>query len=227
MDASVAPHYLGTKGEEYARTHGMSVTNSLGYRLQSKFFKPYLRQDMHVLDFGCGNGALAEILEAHVGAIDGLEVNPHMRDRAVKRGLNVYESIASLPNDKRFDAIISNHVLEHIPDVVTTLKKLREYLADGGVFITMVPIEDFRTRRNRRWRSNDKDHHLHTWTPLLFGNTLQEAGFIPNTLEVITSAWMPRAFFLGETWLQQSMCYLTSRILRRRQLRAVASVIGG
>ena len=61
----------------------------------------------------------------------------------------------------------------------------------------MLPIEDFREKRNQEWDANDPNHHLHTWTPLLFGNTLAEAGFIPRELRVVTHAWHPKLFFLG------------------------------
>lgn len=224
MDSLVASHYVGEKGREYAYGHQQQILTHMGYRLQSKFFLPFLRTDMQVLDFGCGNGSLAKALQPHVKGIEGLEVNQYARELAIMQGINVYDSITSIPNGKEYDAIISNHVLEHIPDVVTTLRLLRHYLCAGGICVVVVPIEDFRTRRNRHWNPRDKDHHLHTWTPLLFGNTLSEAGFTPRTLDVIASAWTPRLFFLGDTWLQSCASYLVSCCLRRRQLRAVASV---
>ena len=221
---TIASHYQGAKGIDYA-TGRQDVLNHLGYQLQTKFFRPFLTKDMHVLDFGCGNGSIAKALESHVASVEGLEVNPYARRLATTQDLTVYDSLSSLPPEKRFDAIISNHVLEHIPDVVNTLKVLGSHLAPGGVFVTVLPIDDFRATRNQTWTPDDPDHHLHTWTPLLFGNTLQEAGFEPKELKIITHAWYPKLFFLGDTWLQSIVCWLLSVLLKKRQLLAVASRI--
>src|SRR3990172_1001281 len=221
---SISPHYQGGRGEIYAtkRKYRQDVLNHLGYQLQKRFFAPFLKKNMNVLDFGCGNGSLAKALEPHVNSIEGLEVNSRPRDLAISQNLVVYDQISNLPDGKLYDAIISNHVLEHIPNVIATLKILRGHMQPDGIFIILLPIEDFRTARNKRWRSNDPDHHLHTWTPLLFGNTLQEAGLEPIKLSVITHTWTPKLFFLGDTWFQQLACYILSMLLKRRQLLAVA-----
>ena len=63
---------------------------------------------------------------------------------------------------------------------------------------------------------------MQTWTPLLFGNVLQEAGLKPLELRVVTHAWTPKLFFLGDTMIQSAACYLLSVYLKRRQLLAVA-----
>lgn len=218
---TIASHYQGDKGVDYA-TGRQDTLNHFGYQLQKKFFIPFLTKDMHVLDFGCGNGSIAKALESHVASIEGLEVNSYARSLAVTQNLTVYDSLNSLPKDKQFDAIISNHVLEHIPDVVNTLKVLSHHLTPEGVFVTVLPIEDFRARRNRQWDPNDPNHHLYTWTPLLFGNTLQEAGFEPKELKIITHAWTSKLFFLGDTWLQGLACWVLSVLMKKRQLLAVA-----
>jgi len=44
--------------------------------------------------------------------------------------------------DQVFDAIICNHVLEHIPDDRLAMAELRRVLKDGGYAIVMVPIMD-------------------------------------------------------------------------------------
>lgn len=220
---SVASHYEGEAGEKYAKGREQDALNHLGYQLQKKFFIPFLDKNMRVLDFGCGNGSLAKALAPHVSSIEGVEINQFPRNLARgKQQLEVYASLDCLPSDGKYDAIISNHVLEHIPNVIDTLKILHSHLVPHGIFVTMLPIEDFRSRDNREWREDDKNHHLHTWTPLLFGNTLTEAGFFPKQLKVITHAWSPKLFFLGDNWLQDLACLLLSVLLKRRQLLAVA-----
>lgn len=216
---NIASHYIGEKGKDYLYNETL---NHLGYQLQKKFYIPYLNKKMNVLDFGCGTGSLIVALQPYVGSIEGLEINENPRSIAtIQQNLIVHESLETLPDSKKYDVIISNHVLEHIPNVVDTLKKLHNHLVPGGIFITVLPIDDFRSSENSHWNSNDKDHHLHTWTPLLFGNTLDEAGFLPKQLKVITSAWSPKFFFLGDTWMQSIINYLLSVFLKKRQLLAV------
>ena len=220
---SFASHYKGDAGDKYSKGRGQNVLNHLGYELQKKFFIPYLKKNMHVLDFGCGNGSLAKALEPYVASIEGIEINKYPRKLAINENhIEVYGSLDLLPDTKKYDAIISDHVLEHIPNVIDSLKIIYTHISPGGLFITMLPIDDFRSKVNREWRANDENHHLHTWTPLLFGNTLSEAGFIPKELKIVAHAWTPKLFFLGDTWIQSVACYILSIYLNSRQLFAVA-----
>jgi SAM-dependent methyltransferase len=48
--------------------------------------------------------------------------------------------ITSLPfDDRSFDAVICNHVLEHVPDDRAAMRELRRVLAPGGWAILLVP----------------------------------------------------------------------------------------
>lgn len=222
---SVASHYKGDAGYKYSIGRDQNILNHLGYQLQKKFFIPYLKKNMHVLDFGCGNGSLAKVLEPYVASIEGVEINNYPRKLAIKENhIEVYGSLELLPETKKYDVVISNHVLEHIPNVIDSLKIIHSHISPKGFFITMLPIDDFRSKVNRKWRADDENHHLHTWTPLLFGNTLSEAGFIPTELKIVTHAWTPKMFFWGDTWMQSVACRLLSICLKSRQLFAVAAI---
>jgi 2-polyprenyl-3-methyl-5-hydroxy-6-metoxy-1,4-benzoquinol methylase len=220
---SIATHYQGADGKRYALGRRHDILNDLGSDLQCRYFTEFLKKDMNVLDFGCVNGSLANSIAPSVSSIEGLEVNPYTRDLAILRNnLTVFESLDALPPDRIYDAVVSNHVLEHIPNVVETLKGIRDRIVPGGLFITVLPIDDFREKINRKWSSDDPNKHLHTWTPLLFGNTLAEAGFSPQELKIVTSAWTPRLFFLGNGRLQSVAGYFLALMRKRRQLVAVA-----
>ena len=223
IDRNIASAYSGDKGEAYFIGRGQDKLMHLGYRLQAKFYRPHLKKHMEVLDFGCGNGSMAAILSDDVSSIEGFEVNERPRELAREElGLTVYSGFEALPAGRLYDAIISNHVFEHIPYPISMLSQLRDRLKPNGVLIIMVPVEDFRTARNIDWKSLDVNQHLHTWTPLQFAHTLREAGFEPREVRTITSAWTHKAFFLGEGLLQSVFGQLFARLKRRRQLLAVA-----
>ena len=154
---SIASHYKGTAGETYSKGRMQNEINHLGYTLQAKFFTPHLSKKMRVLDFGCGNGSLAKAIEPHVFSVEAIEINAYPREIAIKeQELTVYDGLSALPEEQKYDAIISNHVLEHIPNVIETLAILRSHLVSGGLFLTMLPIDDFRERNNRKWKIEDK-----------------------------------------------------------------------
>lgn len=121
-----------------------------------------------------------------------------------------------------YDAVVSNHVLEHIPDVCSTLYTLRQRLKPGGRLIVMLPIDDFRERYQRQWDHDDKDHHLHTWSPRLFANVLYDSGYDVQDVRVITSAWHPALYKFMRFGLTNLVCWSIAALLKRRQLRAVA-----
>jgi 2-polyprenyl-3-methyl-5-hydroxy-6-metoxy-1,4-benzoquinol methylase len=228
MEGLVSDHYRGERGRQYVSGRQDEVTlDHLGHRLQAHLYEPFLSSGDDLLDFGCANGSLARALAPHVRTVSGLEVNEHSRTLAASRGLEVFASLTDLPAARQFHKIVSNHVLEHIPNVAGTLQTLRRHLRPGGRLIVVLPIEDHRTARNRSWRPDDYDRHLYSWTPLLFGNLLDEAGFKPLQLEIINLAWSPKLFFLGDSPAQKVANWLLAGVLRRRQLLAVAEPAQG
>lgn len=220
-------YYSGESGEKYSKYIGQDKLSHLGHFLQSKFFLSKLNSKMNVLDFGCGNGALAKIIEPHVKSIEGIEVNDYPRELAKSNNnLIVYSSIEEVKkNLKKYSAIISNHVLEHVPNPIDTLAELKDLLEPNGILVFMLPIDDFRSPGNQSWNPGNLDRHLHTWTPLLIGNTFENAGYMPIKIQVISYAWSERFFFLGDTFLQALVCRILAIFLKSRQLFVVAKKI--
>jgi len=100
-----------------------------------------------VLDVGCGDGHFASI--AYDRPIDvGIDVlERDLREAASRPG--VYRSLvlASAPTlpfpDATFGTVVSNCVLEHIPDVDGALREISRVLRPGGTFATTLPSEHF------------------------------------------------------------------------------------
>lgn len=97
-----------------------------------------------ILDIGCGDGIFASIL--CTDQIDtGIDPDKAELD-AARETLAYRELIACFGNDipkpdKSFATIISNSVLEHIPDLVPVLKEANRLLADDGYFHITIPSD--------------------------------------------------------------------------------------
>lgn len=221
----VSDHYKDDAGSRYYEHH-QANPKSIGYRLNFDYFKPYLKPDDIVLDFGCGNGGMLLLLDEHVRKAEGLEVNPRAIEQARTLGLTVHAGLDQLPQRPVYDAVVSNHVLEHVRDVSTTLERLRGSMKPGGRLLLKLPLEDWRAREQRVWSKEDIDHHLHTWTPRLIGNVLYEAGFEVDEIRVVTSAWHPRLFPLLKWGLGRLAFRALAVLKKRRQLFVVGRVPG-
>jgi len=225
MKTSVSSHYLGDDGQKYVAQRQTGYIQR-GLRMNAERFLPYLHPSDCVLDFGCGPGDLMRLLKDHVARIDGLEVNPAAAVMARQHSAgSVFGSLDEIPPTATYDAIITNHVLEHVREVTLTLEALRTLLKKGGRLVVVLPIDDFRAAHQKGWDKADVDHHLATWTPRLFANLLYETGFEVSECRVITSAWPPRRLApLMVPGLEKILCWLTAVLRRRRQLMAVATV---
>jgi SAM-dependent methyltransferase len=52
-------------------------------------------------------------------------------------------SLNKLVDEKRFDYIITSHVIEHVPDMIGWLKELADVLKDNGVLSLAIPDKRF------------------------------------------------------------------------------------
>lgn len=87
--------------------------------------------DKRVLDIGTGAGAIAHALSLHARRVDSVDI---VDDRIVTEGYTqkiVPDETLPYP-DGTFDVIISNHVLEHVPDQHRHLSEMHRVLADDG-----------------------------------------------------------------------------------------------
>jgi SAM-dependent methyltransferase len=99
-----------------------------------------------VLDIGCGDGHFAAVTFPD-GIEDGLDVTEAIVGEARRYGPYRLVAVADgtgLPyGDGCFQTVVSNCVIEHIPDVEAVVREVARVLASRGRFVFSVPSEYF------------------------------------------------------------------------------------
>lgn len=154
-----------------------------------------------VLDLGCGDGIVTSFVLRRVE----IGVDP-CRD-AIRRAaaLDLYTRLEPVPVEQiaappgSIGTIISNSVLEHIPDLPSALHASTRLLRSGGRLIFTVPTEAFSrwlalpTSGYGAWRNRHYEHH-NLWTVDQWAHHLRQAGLTivsvqPYLRRGIVAAW--------------------------------------
>jgi SAM-dependent methyltransferase len=177
--ATTTSHY----GAEYFK-YQFEIGRFGGWANLAKF-SPYIRPHMKVVDFGCGCGYLL----ANVGCREklGVEVNSVARAKAEEAGIRTVTS-ASKIEDGWADIIISNHALEHCRHPLEELQALVPKVVPGGLVVFVVPCEAIKNK----YRTDDPNHHLYSWSPMSLANLFAEAGFTVVESKAYIHGWPPR-----------------------------------
>jgi 2-polyprenyl-3-methyl-5-hydroxy-6-metoxy-1,4-benzoquinol methylase len=171
----------------------------------------YLQQKFsRVLDVGCSNGAFGESIKKQFPAeVWGVDINPAAiqaaqakLDRALCFDLSL--NLNSLEN-RYFDVIYFNDVLEHFVDPYSLLKGVKDKLTDSGQVIASIPnVRFFRVlsellfKKDFRYQEDgvlDKTH-LRFFTETSIKRMFLESGYRVTKLEPINKTKSSRAWFM-------------------------------
>jgi len=108
-------------------------------------YKKYIKGK--TLDFGCGDGFFAETVFGKRKIYIGLDLNDSQAIEAEKNQVykkTVFYDGKKIPfSNNYFDSIISNCVLEHIPNLKNSLKEINRVLKPNGYFLTTVMTDNW------------------------------------------------------------------------------------
>ena len=159
-----------------------------GYRLQAELSVMQLpaQPGGRVLDIGCGAGWLTAFLGSLGWEAMGIDVDPESVKAVRSRGLDVRLGTLEaqgFPADY-FDAIIMNHVIEHIHDPLEHLRECYRVLKKGGVLSLATPnIASLGHERfHQYWMALDPPRHLYIFSPEALETLIKSAGFSIQSL---------------------------------------------
>jgi len=158
----------GARAEAEARV--MSVPAKAGGRL---------------LEIGFGNAQTLLRMKELGWQVEGVEFDPVAVGNARALGLDVHlGSLSSVPAQPgSFDAVVSSHVIEHVPDPLGFLRDCHRLLKKSGLLVAYSPNTDSLGHRlfGRNWRGLEPPRHLHLFNSPTLLELARRAGFSDPT----------------------------------------------
>ena len=156
-----------------------------------------------LLDVGAGEGVLLKIAAGRGWQVQGTEIASVMIEHVRNNyGFTVHEGMLEdipLPVDY-FDAVILNHVLEHVKNPRSTLETISQLLTPDGLVRIEVPnlaglssrAKNFQSRfklKRSPWKHYSTGHHFWFFTPATLRYTVENAGLIPMIVDAPARQW--------------------------------------
>lgn len=191
LDPMPSPGEVTSFYQNPAYFEGGVATGYRSYADMHKALAPHFRRRLQILartlprrgallDFGCADGFFLELARAEGWEVAGVELSRQMAAEASRKlGVPVASSLADF-SDRTFDAITLWEVVEHLPEPISELQRLRERLQPGGSLMLSTPNAGHwqAVRAPERWTTGyQPPAHLILLTADSLRLVLKQAGF--------------------------------------------------
>lgn len=157
-------------------------------QLANTFYTP-AKTGGHLLDIGCGNGSSMLTMQAKGWNVTGIDFDEVAITQAKNNNLdaNVSDLFSANYKDNCFDAIMMNHVIEHVPNPQEFIKECLRILKPGGTLVALTPNVTSKGHREFKanWRGLEIPRHLQIFSPNSLAILATKAGF--KKVEAFTS----------------------------------------
>lgn len=140
------------------------------------------------LEIGCGSGGLLQDVVGMGWQAVGIDFDAAAVASARDRGLDVRVGDLASQSfaDQSFDAVLMNHVIEHLPDPVATLQEIKRILRPGGRLLCATPNGHSWGSRHfgHNWRGLEPPRHIQIFTRDALRSAAQQAGFSQTVVHV-------------------------------------------
>jgi SAM-dependent methyltransferase len=189
--------------------------NNKGAVQTFEFIKGYVDFIGDYLDIGCGNGALLLRARQFGWKVHGLELSPFLAQK-VKEVTDIDVDVINFlefeNNHNTYDLVSLRHVLEHLPDSILAMQRIRSILKYKGLVLLEFPnIEGFTFRFKRflektgihrkKYGANYVPGHCNEFSKRSFEYLAKKTGFEVIRWETYSSKkslnWFYKTFPIG------------------------------
>jgi ubiquinone/menaquinone biosynthesis C-methylase UbiE len=161
-------------------------------------------EDMNMLDIGCGVGLITEYF-AEKNKVYCVDVDDNLKVADRSKLVFALVTSSALPfDDNFFDIVISNHVIEHVPDQSMHINEIKRVLKPGGICYLATP----------NWNYPIEPHYkiplIHYFPKRLFHGILRLFGKYKEDLFLLSYQEIKRLFQREE----MSFVEYTAKVLK-------------
>lgn len=175
-------HYFSNQSEGYGYRN-YELTSHLRIKTFQKWMKnidPYLPPSKGlVLDIGCAAGHFLDLMRNRGWEVEAIELDKQMAEKVRAKNILVSEQpFEEFISNKKYNLITMFDVIEHIPDLKTTFKKLHDLLDDNGVIALITPNFGSTQRKlfGKRWFQFKPYEHIQYFTPQTLAKVIEPYG---------------------------------------------------
>ena len=142
------------------------------------FVQYYLEESDTCLDIGAGAGTYANLLRQEVGDVECTELSPVLINELKRLNFKVYKKdFLSIKFNKKYDVVSAWHVLEHVEDIKSFMKKTYQ-LSNRYVIIEVPLLKALNGKGRERKLTDPKDEtydgHAHYFTEQSFRELIKD-----------------------------------------------------
>jgi SAM-dependent methyltransferase len=140
-----------------------------------------IKKNTSILEIGCGAGEFLRYMYNELGYENSKGIDPFLPEQLLNDDVKFEKKSAfDLDKDEKYDLILMNHSLEHIPEQAETMKAIASHMNATGVLVVRIPViskpvwEEYR----ENWVQIDAPRHYFIHSLDSFTLLSEKSGFV-------------------------------------------------